>query len=58
MIKEGVTLPHTDCQGTVEGPRVMDRIIAGEPKKKFWEESRVTPQKFFGHGGMRDRENL
>ena len=44
-------------QINLEGPRTMDPI-AREPKNNFGGESRVTPQKFFGHGCMRGRENL
>jgi hypothetical protein len=32
MIEERVTLPYTDCDETVEGPRAMARIIVGEHK--------------------------
>jgi hypothetical protein len=35
----------------------MDRIIAGNPKT-FGEESLMKPQKFFGQGCVRGRENL
>jgi len=47
-LKEGALIPpYTDCWGTVEGTETVERITAWEPKK-FWEESRMTPQKCFG----------